>query len=163
MQNELLDPRCFQFVSSYRGVFDFGVKLPSGAHHRLSVRTFRDDYDEKWSTQTAEEFERAVNGHLGYVRCLTPEVLTNEMVAAFNRARYLEHERSVSTMLSNPEKYGGFEPTIFNVFVGGQFDIEKKVWVELNDFETIRTMAGIPDGECVDARHRAREQLKLVA
>lgn len=162
MKKELLNERCFHFISSYRGTHDYGVYLPSGSHHRLSVRAYRETRDEH-CTLGVEDFEREVNGKLGYVSCLSPEILTDELVAAFNRYRFLSHQDDVNTILANPKKYGEYTPSLLNVYVGARYDRQTKSWVALNDFETIRFMAGIPADKCVNARQEARADLALVA
>lgn len=162
MNNELLHERHFSFISSYRGVFDYGVVLQNANRHRLSTRTFRDTHD-KYCTLGAVDFEREVNGCLGYVTCLSPSVLTDQMVAAFNRYRFLDHERQVNTMLANPKRYGDFTPSIFQLYIGARYDRDTKSWVPINDFESVRILAGIPADKCVNAREQSRAQLALVA
>jgi hypothetical protein len=162
MQKELLNAKHFHFISSYRGTHDYGVHLPIGSHHRLSVRAHRDTRDDD-CTLSPEDYEREINGKLGYVSCLSREVLTDEMVAAFNRACFLKRESEVSTILANPKRYGEYTETPYKVVVGARYDRDTKSWVPLNDFETIRLMAGIPSSKCVFARSEARADLALVA
>ncbi|WP_132706183.1 hypothetical protein [Pseudomonas aeruginosa] len=152
----------FQFISSYRGQHDFGVHLPDGTHHRLRMRVCADPYGEG-SVLSPAEWESQVNGCIGYVTCLSPEILTEELVAAFNSYKYSEWRRSYDFIAANPDKYGPYEGGPCNVVVGAAFNRETRRWDPLHEFEVIRMKAGIPAEFCVDARAEMRAKLALVA
>jgi hypothetical protein len=152
----------FQFISSYRGQHDFGVHLPDGTHHRLRVRVCADPYGEG-SVLSPAEWESQVNGCIGYVTCLSPEILTEDLVAAFNSYKYSEWRRSYDFISANPDKYGPYEGGPCKVVGGAVFNRETRRWDPLHQFEAIRMKAGIPPEFCIDARAEMRANLALVA
>jgi hypothetical protein len=153
----------FQFISSYRGGFDYGFNLPNGESCRLSIRGSRDEYDEKYSTLSADDWERQVNGKLGLASIGRSELLTEELIVEFNRQSFFKWQSEANFMKANPQKYGStYEPEPFKVYVGGRYDLKEKRWEVLHDFESVRVKAGIPLELCCDPR-RNMGQLKLVA
>ncbi|KZN20552.1 MULTISPECIES: hypothetical protein [Pseudomonas] len=152
----------FAFLSAYKGTQDFCVHLADASKPRLSVRYMR-EWHEDSSGFSAEEFERRVNGNIGFITTGDSEILTAELVAAFNRYQYEEHKGAESTILANPKVYGAYEPKPYQVVVGGRFDSTSREWVPLHTFEEIYQLAGIPADQCVDAVQSARAVLAQAA
>lgn len=152
----------FKFISAYKGTFDYGVTFPDGTTGRLSVRAHREEHDAKYSTLAFDDWERQVNGKLGLVCLGRSERLTEELVADFNRYRFLSWQAEVNQILANPKRYGEYVPEPLPLFMGGEFDVETKRWSVIHDFEVIRAMAGIPLDQCRDPR-KSIGQLSLAA
>ena len=152
----------FAFLSAYKGTQHFCVHLDAARKPRLSVRYLREWHDSN-SGLTAEEFERRVNGNIGYITALESETLTAELVAAFNRFAFDEHTSAEDTILANPKVYGAYEPKPYQLVVGGRFDSASREWVPLHDFDEIRQLAGIPEDKCIYAAQAARATLTKAA
>jgi hypothetical protein len=145
----------FAFLSAYRGVHDFCVHLADASKPRISVRVMR-EWHEASSELSAEEFERRVNGNIGFITTGNSEILTPELVAAFNRHQFEEHTKAEATILANPKRYGAYESKPYQLVVGGRFDTTTREWVPMHGFEEIRELARIPANQCSDAAQMAR-------
>lgn len=152
----------FAFLSAYKGTQHFCVNLGHDRKPRLSVRYLREWYDAT-SALSPEEFERRVNGNIGYMTALESETLTPDLVAAFNRYRFEEHKAAEATILGNPKVYGPYEAKPYHVVVGGRFDATSREWVPLHDFHQICQLAGLPVDQCVDAAQMALTPLAKAA
>jgi hypothetical protein len=112
---------------------------------------------------SAEEFERRINGNIGFITTGDSELLTGELVAAFNRYLFEEHKSAESTILANPKRYGAYESKPYQVVVGGRFDSASSKWVPLHTFEEICQLADLPADQCIDAAQSARAVLAQAA
>lgn len=152
----------FNFLSAYKGTHDYCVNLSDSSKRRLSVRLFRDRHESDCQL-SADDFERQVNGAIGYITTGQSELLTVELVAAFNRYRFDEHMRAEATILAKPKLYGAYNSEPYQMVVGGRFDLNTREWAPLHSFEVVRIQAGIPAEQCIDAVAHARPSLALAA
>lgn len=144
----------FIFVSSYRGTHSYEAKLIEsgivGQTLRLSCRVGTDSYEQP-CTLSREEWEKQVNGKVGMVSTYPSEMLTDELVATFNRWMFDEWERDVAKILASPELYGTDAPSLCPVFVGGRYDAETG-WCAMQDFDDLMKLAGLPVERCWNPR-----------
>lgn len=140
------------FISSYRGDHHYQVVFNDGTKHRLSVRFAPADFDAKLCPQDEADFNQTVNGQLGIIACGSPEVLTEQLVAHFNRREYQAYEAQLATMQASPKLYGDVKREPHPVFVAGRFDLATHTWVALQSFESARDLADIPADRCIDPR-----------
>lgn len=141
----------FNFLSAYRGEHHYQVQLSNGAKHRLSIRLTHEQYDPNVYHQDQAAFERLVNGQVGLIAC-GAHILTEELVAQFNKQAYLDHESQLAKMLANPRTYGEVERVPFPVYVSGRIDPGNGAWAAVQEFDAIRALAGIPPEHCIDPR-----------
>lgn len=146
-----LAPPVFTFLSAYRGEHHYQVQLNTGAKHRLSVRSTPEQYDPNVYHQDQTAFERLVNGQVGLIAC-SADILTDDLVAQFNKQAYLDHESQLAKMLSNPKAYGEVERAPFPVYVSGRIDPENGTWTAVQNFNAIRDLAGILPDHCINPR-----------
>lgn len=92
-----------------------------------------------------------MNGQVGLIAC-GADILTEELVAQFNKQAYLDHESQLAKMLANPRAYGEVERVPFPVYVSGRIDPGNGAWAAVQEFDAIRTLAGIPPEHCIDPR-----------
>ncbi|WP_439126172.1 MAG: hypothetical protein ACNJA3_27790 (plasmid) [Pseudomonas rhizophila] len=141
----------FNFLSAYRGEHHYQVQLCNGAKHRLSIRVTPELYDPNVYHQDQTAFERLVNGPVGLITC-SADILTEELVAQFNKQAYLDHESQLAKMFANPKAYGEVERAPFPVYVSGRIDPGNGEWAAVQEFDAIRALAGIPPEHCIDPR-----------
>jgi hypothetical protein len=141
----------FTFLSAYRGEHHYQVQLSNGAKHRLSIRLTPEQYDPNVYRQDQTAFERLVNGQVGLIAC-SADILTEELVAQFNKQAYLDHESQLTKMFANPKTYGEVERAPFSVYVSGRIDPGNGAWAAVQDFDAIRALAGIPQEHCINPR-----------
>jgi len=141
-QNEVMG---VDFISSYAGIQSYMIRTRSGSH-RVETHFPESDYHRSISCYKDADYEKYVISKIG---CYTgsPEMLTLEMAVDFNRHRFEFFDGQVSTILSNPERYGEYDPlapeNTFTVFLPATFS-ERHGWTALYSFEQIRDLAGIP-------------------
>lgn len=138
----------FQFLSSYKGSHDYSVALSDTIKARLSVRLYREEHTVD-SQLDAKDFERQVNGAIGFITTGQTEFLTLELVAAFNRYCFDEHVSAKATILANPKRYGDYKLAPFRIVVGGCYDFAKKEWVAFQTVDEVCVQAGITSDESV--------------
>ncbi|MFK3607816.1 hypothetical protein RBC47_30410 [Pseudomonas fluorescens] len=127
------------------------MQLSTGAKHRLSIRFTPEQYDPNVYQQDQSAFDRLVNGQVGLIAC-SADILTEELVAQFNKQAYLDHESQLAKMFANPKAYGEVERTPFLVYVSGRFDPGNGAWLAVQTFDAIRALAGIPPEHCFNPR-----------
>lgn len=132
---------------SYQGKQEFDCSF-LGSDFRVTIRTARERYPA-YCNMSEMDFERWENGLLGYVTHGDTSKLTTEFVATFNRLRFEEWQNQVKIMQSRPEKYGGYTPEHFSVYVGAVYG-RTEGWVRLHDFDEIRALAGVPEHIAID-------------
>lgn len=144
----------FIFVSSYRGTHSYEAKLIEngivGQTLRLSCRVATDSYEQP-CTLSREEWVKQVNGKVGMVSTYPSEMLTDELVATFNRWLFDEWERDLAKIIGSPEVYGTDVPSLCPVFVGGRYDAATG-WCALQAFDDLVKLAGLPAERCWNAR-----------
>lgn len=146
-----LSPPAFTFLSAYRGEHHYQVQLNTGARHRLSIRFAPEQYDPNVYHQDQTAFERLVNGQVGLIAC-SANILTEDLVAQFNKQAYLDHETQLTKMRASPKTYGEVERSPFPIYVSGRIEPATGVWGAVQEFDVIRALAGIPPEHCVDPR-----------
>lgn len=152
----------FQFLSAYRGEYNYQVTFNNGISNRLSVRAHADQRSSD-SHMSPEAFELAVNGSLGCLTATTPEILSLELAAAFNRHCYDEYMGSLAMMAANPKVYGEFKTEPYALAVPAVFDVAGNKWLVLHDYETVRASAGIPAETCRSLQELAPTTFQQVA
>jgi hypothetical protein len=138
----------FQFLSAYKGSHDYSVALPAGSKPRLSIRLYREEPSAD-SQLSAEDFELQVNGAIGFITTGQSELLSLELVAAFNRYCFEEHMSAKTTILANPKLYGDYKVDPFRIVVGGRYDFAAKEWVAFHTVAEICAQAGITFDEAM--------------
>jgi len=98
----------FKWQSSYMGTVDYMVTDSTGTF-RAELRHQLGDYERSQLNYDADGIAKHVESTIGLlVRCVCDnrgEILP-ETIAAFNAWRTSEHERQMSFMRANPERYG---------------------------------------------------------
>ena len=133
------------WLLSYQGRHTYECAF-EGEQFRVEVQIAKERYPE-YSNLTQESFERSVNGAVGFVTS-APSRLTTDFIAMFNRLRYEEWSAQVSEMLKQPERFKGFIPEGFKVYVGAVYS--PTGWIRLQSFEDVRNLAGIPFDVAID-------------
>lgn len=134
-----------EFISSFAGIQSYMIRTRSG-NRRVEAHYPESDYHRSISGYKGEDYEKHVISKVG---CYTgsPEMLTLEIAVDFNRQRFEFFDGQVSLILSNPERYGEYDPlapeNAFTVFLPAAFS-EERGWTALFSFEQIRDLAGIP-------------------
>lgn len=138
----------FRFISSYRGQHDFMVRFADGSESRLHVRVCPETYD-KDCTMSPGDFQAWVNDRQGYLTG-REELLTEELVVAFNRQCYEKWRSEVDQIIADPARYGEWDGRKYLVNVGARYCRETRKWLPLQTFESVRDLAGIPPESCAD-------------
>ncbi|RJX72649.1 hypothetical protein [Pseudomonas sp. LS-2] len=148
--NSFLAPKSsFRWLLSYQGSHTYECTF-GGKDFRIEVQVARERYPQH-STLTKQEFEKSVNSSVGFIKG-DPLKITPEFVASFNRHRYSDWMEQVSKMRADPDRYGDYMPSGFNIYVGAVYGPEG--WTPTQRFEEVRALAGVPLEVALDAALR---------
>ncbi|AMX93676.1 MULTISPECIES: hypothetical protein [Mesorhizobium] len=99
----------FSWTSSYQDEIDYDISEPNGDRFRAHLRRSLPDYARRGLNYDAAGLEKHVVASIGILRrCVGTNAgeISADTIAAFDAWRAREYDRQMSTMISQPHRYG---------------------------------------------------------